>query len=121
MRFSLRTSLALECRGSARVRPPPGAQVQVQIMGPNSLDIVNARDISATGIGVWVPHGFEPATLDSEIELVITLPGERPFLACGALRHASDRPGAYFGVELTQVADRHRDRIRAYVARHLDP
>lgn len=89
-------------------------------MGRNSLDIVNARDISATGIGVYVPHGFDPATLDSGIELVITLPGERSFLARGVLRHARDQPDAYFGVELTQIADEQRDRIRAYVARHLD-
>lgn len=105
-------------RDSQRVRPPRTAPVQVQIMGRHSLDVVTARDISATGIGVHVPHGFDAWDLESHIEMVITLPGGPPFLAAGTLRHRSK---GGFGVQFTRLADARRDDIRAFVARHGAP
>ena len=62
-------------RRPTRVRPLPGASVEVQIMGTNSLDILHARDISVRGVGVLVPHLFEGCDIDSRVELVVTLPG----------------------------------------------
>ena len=31
----------------------------MQIIGGNSIDILHARDISETGLGVFVSHGFD--------------------------------------------------------------
>lgn len=102
-------------RQARRVHPPHSAPVHVQIMGRESLDLVTARDISATGIGVHVPHGFDACDLASDVELVITLPGARPFLAAGRLRH---RTKGFFGVEFTRLSAPQRAEIEAYVALH---
>ena len=76
---------------SQRRRPSKSEPVEVQIIGGNSIDILHARDISATGLGVFVPHGFEGCDLDQEVELVITLPGTRTFMARGVIRHVTRR------------------------------
>ena len=89
----------------------------MQIIGGNSIDILHARDISATGLGVFVPHGFEGCNLDEEVELVITLPATRTFMARGIIRHITQRgqPEQYFGVEFTRIEQRHRNQVLAYV------
>ena len=103
-----------------RYRPRPEHPVQVQINGRNSLDVLNARDVSVSGIGVFVAHGFEGCDIDSEVELVITLPSQRPFLAHGRVRHETHHePARFFGVQFTQLAPDHADRIRAYLASGL--
>ena len=86
-------------------------------MGGNSIDILHARDISATGLGVFVPHGFEGCIIHEEVELVITLPETRTFMARGIIRHVTqrDHPEQYFGVEFTSIEQRHRSQVIAYV------
>lgn len=65
-----------------------------------------------------VPHGFDPWDIGSEIGLIISIPGERPFLAHGILRHQNERaPNALFGVEFTQLPDAGRDLLETYVSR----
>jgi hypothetical protein len=104
-------------RPSGRVHPLPDAPVEVQIMLPGSLDIVHARDVSVTGLGVYVPHGFVGCDLESEVELVVTLPGERSFMARGVIRHVTtrDEPARYFGVEFRGLAERNRICLAGYV------
>ena len=91
-------------------------------MGSNSLDILRARDISLTGLGVYVSHGFEGCDVNSEVELVITLPRTRTFVCKGVIRHVSSEgePGQYFGVEFTRVTDGNRAKIREYITRAAD-
>ena len=103
-------------RKSCRVTPPPHAPVKIQIMGLHSLDFTNAKDISITGIGVHVPHGFEACNLESDVELVITLPGKRSFSAVGALRHRSkgDEQSS-FGIEFTQISEASCLLIEMYI------
>lgn len=105
----------------ARFRPLPGHPVEVQIVGRNSIDVLNVRDISMTGIGVRVPHRFEGCDIDSEVELVITLPQERAFVARGRIRHETHRAAgsAFFGVQFTQLSYEHVRRLRSYVASGL--
>ena len=102
---------------SQRRKPSKSDPVEVQIIGGNSIDILHARDISATGLGVFVPHGFDECDLDEEVELVITLPETRTFMARGVIRHVTNRdhPEQYFGVEFTQIDQRHRNQVLAYV------
>ncbi len=104
-------------RPSERVQPLPDAPVEVQIMLPGSLDIVHARDVSVTGLGVYVPHGFVGCDIASEVELVVTLPGERSFMARGVIRHVTSKnePAGYCGVEFRGLSDRNRARLGAYV------
>lgn len=91
-------------------------------MGPGFLDVLRARDVSQTGLGILVPHGFEGCDLLEAVELIITLPGSPSFSAAGVLRHRT-RHGAisFFGVELTRISERDRLALRAYVsARHAE-
>lgn len=106
---------------TTRVEPLRSAPVEVQIMGRGSLDVLRARNISATGLGVYVPHGFAGIDLSQEVELVVTLPGVRSFLARGIVRHVTDSAddAHHFGVELTGIADKHREAVLAYVRSRL--
>ena len=103
---------------SHRKRPSKAAPVEVQIMGGNSLDILHARDISGTGLAVFVPHGFAGCDLDQEVQLVITLPRRRTFIARGVVRHITrkGKPEQYFGIEFTTIQPKHRDQIIEYVS-----
>lgn len=89
-------------------------------MGDASLNILWARDISLSGLGVHVPHGFRDSDLESELDLVVTLPRSRSFLARGVVRHRNnvDIPN-YFGVEFTDLKPAHREEIRKFI-RHLE-
>lgn len=100
-----------------RAKPDPKAPVQVQIMGDHSLDIVLARDISETGVGIFVPHSFTGFGMDGDVELLIALPGARPFLAKGRVRHLSKTKDGYdhFGVVFVEITDQHRDAIGEYI------
>lgn len=115
MKFSLPSLRSRAPIRATRVRPSRNAPVEVQIMGRDSLDIVNARDLSATGLGVRVPHGFEDCSFDNALDLVITLPGRRPFQARANLRHYQGRSNSYVGVEFTGLPERSKVLIEQYV------
>jgi hypothetical protein len=103
-----------------RACPRVEAPVEIQIMGEDSLDVLHARDVSTSGLGVYAAHGFEGFDLAREVDLVITLPGHRPFLATGYVRHRTWRDSRwFFGVEFTDLAARDREAIGRYVARRL--
>ena len=103
-------------RDSDRVRPLPGRPVQVQIVGSHSIDVLNARDISVTGIGVFVPHRFEGCDIDAELELVVTLPGQKPFVARGRIRHETRRnASSFFGLQFLHLSKDQLARLREYV------
>ena len=120
-RFSV-AALLNPTRSETRVSPSAGAPVEVQIMGPGRLDVLNARNVSQTGIGVYVPHGFVGCDLEAEVELVITLPSERSFLARGLIKHHTDggSEGHHFGLVFTEISQEHRAVIRSYV-RSMSP
>lgn len=104
-------------RPAPRVRPLAAQPVEIQVMGTGTLDVLHARDISTSGVGIYVPHRFRGCDIDSEVELVVTLPKRRPFLTRGVIRHVTrhGEPTEYFGVEFTDLRDAHRKQIQAYV------
>jgi c-di-GMP-binding flagellar brake protein YcgR len=108
-------------RSYARVRPDPRAPVEIQIMGDGFLDVVRARDISAGGLSVYVPHDFAGCNIQAAVELVVKLPKTRPFMARGVVRHLSAEAASrhYFGVEFTDVPAEKRGQIEAYVQQRL--
>ncbi len=103
-----------------RVRPDPQRPVEVQVMGPGFIDVLHARDVSTTGLGIFVPHGFVGCDVKQGVDLVIKLPGKPSFSASGVLRHrTTEGLRSFFGVELTRISDRAREALREYVdARH---
>lgn len=111
----------LKRRSETRYQPPPTLSVEVHIMGSESLNILRARDISLSGLGVCVPHGFRDSDLASELDLVITLPGGRSFLAKGVVRHRNNvETPNFFGVEFTSMKPVHREEVRAFVHRLIE-
>lgn len=111
----------LKRRSETRYQPPPTLSVEVHIMGSESLNILRARDISLSGLGVRVPHGFRDSDLASELDLVITLPGGRSFLAKGVVRHRNNvETPNFFGVEFTSMKPVHREEVRAFVRRLIE-
>jgi c-di-GMP-binding flagellar brake protein YcgR len=84
-------------------------------MGDGFLDVFAARDISAGGVSIVVPHRFEGCAIDSEVDLVISLPGERPFLTKGRIVHRTKTHHEFFGVEFTRLARTHAALIERYV------
>ena len=102
---------------NTRVIPSRLAPVEIQVMGPGRLAVLNARNVSQTGIGIYVSDGFAGCDLDRKVELVITLPRERSFLARGIIKHQTDNEGEgrHFGVEFTEITREHRMKIRDFV------
>jgi hypothetical protein len=104
-------------RNAKRVEPSGNAPVEVQVMGRASLDVLHARNVSTTGLGVYVPHGSAGFDLAAEVELIVTLPSVTPFSARGEIKHvtaARDNPN-HFGLVFTQISDANRQSIERYV------
>jgi len=91
------------------------------VVGENSLDVLKARDISVAGIGVQVDHDFNGIGLDEEIELVISLPNTKTFLAKGIIRHRNrnHQGKTHFGLEFVQITERCRELIRSYIRQNF--
>ena len=104
-------------RSNSRATPNRLAPVEIQIIGCGTLDVLTARNVSQTGIGIYVPHGFVGFNLDEEVEIVITLPRERSFLARGIIKHQTDSGDeeCHFGVHFTKISREQRTKIRDYV------
>jgi PilZ domain len=102
-----------------RVRPDPERPIDVHLMSDNFLDIFEARDISVTGVGIYVPYRFEGCRLTSPVELVITLPGSEPFLARGRLVHRTKKDREFFGVEFLDMPPDYQSQIARYVESRL--
>jgi hypothetical protein len=115
--FSAAAAALLDPNRSHRVEPRRGAPVEVQVMGRASLDVLVARNVSQTGIGVYVPHAFIGCNLEEEVALVISLPGERSFLARGIIMHRTEsgEEGHHFGLRFTKIGRPQRAKIRDYV------
>jgi len=106
-------------RSATRVCPHPDRPIEIQLMSDGFLDIFDARDISATGVGIFVPYRFEGCRLKSPVDLVITLPAEAPFLAKGRIIHRTKLDREFFGVEYVDLPPSHTAAITRYVEGRL--
>lgn len=107
-----------EQRHFPRVRPLPSRPVEVQIMSTTFLEVLTVEDISVGGVGVRVPHGFRLGDFDTSVQLIIALPGHRPFKAEAVIRHqVGSADTTKFGVQFTRVQD--AEAIERYVERML--
>ncbi|HIF93909.1 MAG TPA: PilZ domain-containing protein [Myxococcales bacterium] len=104
-------------RADTRVTPRHGAPVEIQVMGRGTPDVLDARNVSQTGVGIYVAHDFAGCDLDETVELVITLPYERPFLNQGTIKHQTEgaREGHHFGVHFSDLPADHLENIQNYV------
>jgi PilZ domain. len=100
-----------------RAGPAPEEPIEIQLEG--FLDIFDARDISVTGIGVFVPRRLEGCHLRSPMDLVITLPAAEPFLASGRIVHRTKKEREFFGVEFMDLPSVRVREIADYVGQRL--
>ncbi len=104
-------------RAHVRVHPKPEEPIEVQLIGTDFLDVLEVRDISLGGLGLQVPHLFEGCDINAQLDVIITLSGERPFMARGTIRHISN--GTTFGLQFTELPEPTRSRIERYVAARI--
>ncbi|WP_010571112.1 PilZ domain-containing protein [Leptospira broomii] len=95
----------MEKRKHIRVVPFHNQPVQVQLMGNGFIDILIAQDLSQSGMAIRVPHHFDGCDINSAVELVVSLPGYKPFKAMGLIKHLAPAKEAdgFFGVQFTQL------------------
>ena len=86
-------------------------------MRERSLDIFAARDISSTGVGIYLDQISTSCAVNEILEMILTLPGTRPFRARSRVRHVSQNEEGpdYFGVEFLELTPRGRAAIDDYV------
>ncbi len=108
-----------ERRQAPRVRPDPSQPVEVQIMGPGFLEIVQATDLGVGGVGFYLPHGLDRSLLNSPVELIITLPRSRSVHLRGILCHLdSDSDACRLGVKFTRLPAKVEAALQRYVNAH---
>jgi len=114
------TSLGKSGRVHTRVRPAVQRPVSVQIVGAGFIEQLQATDVSVGGLGVYVRHLFEGCNTDEQVEVVLTLPWEKPFLLHALIRHVT-RKGmeGHFGIQFVDISAADLKRVEAYVARRV--
>ena len=109
--------ISRERRRGARIVPTADKPAELQIMGKDFLEIPEVRDISETGLAISVPHRFNGHRPTQPVDLLLTLHGQGTVRARGAIRRVSytRNDTATFGVELVDIDEQDRDKIRRYV------
>ena len=108
-------------RRHLRVVPEPGRPIEVQIMGPGYLEIVDATNIAVAGVGVFIPHWVASEYVDTPVEIILTLPRCRPVHLRGIIRHYDDEiDPARLGIEFVRLPPKVRDLLERYVAQNRD-
>ncbi len=107
---------------STRVRAPATKRIEIQIMGPGYLEIVEASDLSLGGVGVRIPHGFEGCDLSMPVDLILTFPSQKPFMVQGRVVHrrSENAQSDLFGVEFTRLSRDHYKIIEKYITTTLE-
>ena len=98
-----------------RVQPSAKEPINIQLM----TDGFRARDISATGAGIYVPPHLEGCALKSPVHVVIALPESEPFRARGRIVHRTKLGSEFIGVEFMHLSPGHAAAIARYVERRL--
>ncbi|GIX41970.1 MAG: hypothetical protein KatS3mg129_1703 [Leptospiraceae bacterium] len=109
-----------EKRRYIRVKPKPEEPVEIQLVGSNFIDILNAKDISEGGVGIIVDHDFEGCDIGGLIDIIITLPKKKTFKVKGRIIHKHITDSHFFGVEFINISEEARSMIKEYVQKRLE-
>lgn len=103
-----------------RVKPHSAQPIEIQVLGNGFIEVLKARDISVGGIGVYVPHGFAGCDINSELQILVKIPGTKPFLTQARVRNlGKNSDSAFFGVEFVNLSDWGKERVERYVSQRL--
>ncbi len=109
-----------ERRDSVRVRPPMREPVEVQFVAAGTLDMVQAVDISERGIALRLNLRVDPGLVGKPVDLVISIPGFRPFHTRGLVRRVSPSDGYIMGIKFISPPAAGLDAVRNYIEQRLD-
>jgi PilZ domain-containing protein len=98
-----------------RVQPTAREPIVIQLIS----DGFEARDISASGAGIFVPPHLEGCNLRSPINLVIKLPDSDAFRARGRIVHRTKMGREFLGVEFMNLSNAQVAEISRYVEQRL--
>src|SRR5262245_4614455 len=98
-----------------RVRPTARAPIVIHLIS----DGFEARDISATGAGIFVPPHLEGCALKSPVKIVVMLPDSEPFRARGRIVHRTKMDREFLGVEFVNLSPAQTTILERYVERRL--
>ncbi len=75
------------------------------------------RDISESGVSIFVAAGFMYASVHEEQQFVIKLPNRPSFLVTGFVRHYRTRTDGkeHLGIEFKKISAKYQSFIRDYV------
>lgn len=91
--------------------------IYVEVVGDGFYDRFRARDISANGISIFVKYDFQGIDLNKEVDLHITLPGQKAFKAIGQIRHRGLGKDHYFGIRLISMDSHSRALLNDYLSK----
>ncbi|AYV56306.1 PilZ domain-containing protein [Leptospira kmetyi] len=112
----MKTGVTMDHRKFPRVLPATNEIIEIQLMGLNFIDILNAKDISIGGVAVEVPHLFEGCDLNSPVQMILTLPGRNPIKLSGKIKRKVAAPEAsLFGVEFGALDPKAKYLIETYI------
>ncbi len=105
-------------RQHIRVMPAFNKPVRVDINGENFLDILHAKDVSETGIGIRVPHFFSGCHIDEPVQFIISLPApcKAMIRVRGLVKHSNHDQ---FGVHFTHIDRNALMMLRKYIAHRI--
>ena len=88
-------------------------------MSGESRDLFEARDISTTGIGIFVPYRLQDRDrdLESVVDLVIHAAERRALHGKGRVIHSSKTDREFFGVVFVKLSPAKTRQISRYVDR----
>lgn len=104
-----------ESSPAKRVQPTAREPIVVQLIS----DGFEARDISATGAGIFVPPHLEGCNLKSPVNLVVKLPESDAFRARGRIVHRTKLGREFLGVQFMNLSKAQLAAIARYVERRI--
>jgi c-di-GMP-binding flagellar brake protein YcgR len=108
-----------EKRCYIRVKPKDDEPVEIQLIGANFIDVLNAKDISEGGVGIFVEHDFEGCKIGGLIDIIVKLPQINSYKVKGRIIHKHIADSHFFGVEFVDISEEARKFIRKYVEKRL--
>ncbi len=105
-----------------RAFPAHNQPVTVQFIGQNSGAAMPVRDISETGVSIFVSAGFMYASVHEEQQFVIKLPNRPSFLVTGFVRHYRTRTDGkeHIGIEFKKISAKYQSFIRDFVNTRME-
>ncbi len=109
-------------QSAPRAMPKEAEKVTAQFIGQNSGEVLDVRDISTSGIAVFVGAGFMYNNVQNEQQFVIKLPARPSFLVTGFVKHYRTKTDGreHLGIEFRKISDKYKMVIRDYVNTRIE-